>query len=260
VDFTPDPPYYYTYANQFVELCGKSGVDIRNWPFQILDYLGHTQDVYSVTNSTTFNNTTNGFGFWVIGTSTVSGTQQTLTNGLPTAGGFRLSRPSGITVDAVCYTINTAPSSGVSALINQGFTFTGQEDDSREGSVILTGSNTNGFVWVIGPDATYSPGQINDGQILVGIVSESSTPPVFGIYSVWLNTNVWIECSGTNTWAPAPWYSTNLLKTNGWVTITPFASTYPTLSPSNTYTINFPKGGFTNSPAYFFKVVVTNAP
>jgi len=253
-----DWSYGSTY--QFLELCGKSGVDIRNWSLQILNSTATTQAVYSITNSTTFNNTTNGFGFWVIGKTAVSGRQQTLTNDLPTSGGFRLSRPSGVTVDSVCYTINALPSSGVSALLNKGFIFAGQEDDWYDTSVILVGSNTNGLSWTLGNDTYFSPGQINDGEILVGIVSESSTPPVFGIYSVWLNTNVWIECSGTNTWAPAPWYSTNLLKTNGWVTITPFASTYPTLSPSNTYTINFPKGGFTNSPAYFFKVVVTNVP
>ena len=258
VDFSYDPPYV-TKENQYIEICGKNGADIRNWSLQILDYLAHTQAFYGITNSTIFNNSTNGFGFWVIGKSGISGIQQTLTNDIPTAGGFRLSRPSGVTADSVCYTINVANPSGVSALTGQGFKYAGYDDDYFQTSLILVGSNTNGFSWTLGTDTHYSLGQINDGQVFVGITS-TSVPPTIIIYSVRINTNVWIECSGTNNWAPTPWYSTNLINTNGWLYVTPFGSTYPTLSPSNTFTLNFPQNRFTNSSTYFFKVVTTNTP
>jgi hypothetical protein len=260
IDYSFDPPYT-TKSNQYVELCGNSGIDIRNWPIQILNSLAQTQAVYTITNNTTLNNTTNGFGFWVLGKSAITEKQQALTNDLPTAGGFRLSRPSGVTADSLCYTINSSPSSGVAPLINQGFKFVGLEDDYYETSVILVGSNTNGLTWALGNDTYYSPGQINDGQILYSVVTTGDTnPPVINIYSFRVNTNIWVECGGTNNWVPTPWYSTNLMNTNGWSVVTPYGSTYPTLSPSNTYTINFPKAPFTNSPVYFFKVVTTNAP
>jgi hypothetical protein len=67
-------------------------------------------------------------------------------------------------------------------------------------------------------------------------------------------TSVWILCSGTNAWAPAPWYTTNLVS-GSWTNVTPFSSTYPALS-NGTYTIWFATPG--QGPVYY-KVVTTNA-
>ncbi|MEI6148687.1 MAG: hypothetical protein WCS01_06290, partial [bacterium] len=244
------------YLNQYIELCGKTGSDIRNWNLQVLDYVANTQAVYAITN-TTLANATNGYGFWLIGKSGVAGKQQTLTNTLPAAGGIRLLRTSGTTADAICYTSDGGTPSQVSALTNRGFTYAYADDGGLDTSVILTGYNTNGFTWTLGNDYSYSAGSVNDGQFFV-VISGGISAPTVTIYAVWMNTtNLWIECSGTNSWAPAPWYSTNLLNTNGWTTVTPFWSTYPTLSPSNTYTVHF---NLTNIPACYYRIVTTNAP
>ena len=249
---------YFNYEYQFVELCGKAGVDIRTWTLQVLDSLAHTQTVYSITNGTTFANTTNGFGFWVLGKTIVPGIQQTLATNLPTAGGLRLMRISGAMADAVCYTLDGGWNpGGVSALTNQGFTYAGYDDDAFDASVMLTGINTNGFTWATPfSDAGFSPGQANDGQFFFG-VTQNAPPPTVSILCLWLNTNVWIECTGTNNWVPTPWYSTNLLNTNLWTNVVTFWSTYPTLSASNTFTVHFSPS--TNNPV-FYKIVATNAP
>ena len=167
-------------------------------------------------------------------------------------------RPSGVTVDAVCYTLNGWDPGAVSALTNKGFRYSGYDDDLYDASVYLKGTNTTGFTWVpVTTDSGFTPGIINADQTLIGIAQNGVTPIVI-IVGFWINTNVWIESVTTNNWAPTPWYTTNLMNTNSWTNIVPFTTTFPTLSPSNTVRVNFALP--TNTPPHFYRIVATNAP
>lgn len=242
---------YYPDLYQYVELCGKAGINLANWKLQIMNAVAQTQAVYTITNSATLASTTNGFGFWVLGKTTVTNRQQTLTNSLPTAGGIRLLRTSGAAADAVCYTINGGSSNGVSALISRRFLYAGNDDDLWDYAPILSGYSTNGFTWGLSPDGQFSPGWWNDGQYFVFVPE-----PTITISATWLDsTNVWIQCIAASNLAPAPWYSTNLMDTSGWSPVSSFWSTYS--SASNTYTIHFNR---TNNPVNFYRITGTNGP
>ncbi len=255
-DYWDPPPKY-------IELCGIANVNLLDWRVQILSPSGLTQEVYIVTNSFTIPNNTNGFGFFILGDSITSNRNITLTNAyanatpspgaLPYEGGVRLIRKSGIYADAVAY---AADASYVSALTNSGFIYAGDDSISSYNSLSLlgTGSQNNAFTWA--NTVIWSAGSQNDTQILLGIAQESVLPTNVTISAFQINTsNIWIECTGgTEGWGATPWYSTNLLNTNGWVMKTPFTSS---LSPSNTYQLNFAR---TNLTPCFYRIVVTNGP
>jgi hypothetical protein len=238
---------------QYVEICGISGIDLHNWTLQILTTAATTQDVYSVTNSYILPNSTNGFGFWTIGDTNAPIQNMTLTNALPASGGIRLIRNSGVYADALSYGTIYA------ALTNSGFRFIGADPNTRTAPLALigTGNNVGSFGWTNYSGLAFTPNAINPNQILIGVTG-GSTPPYVAIISFWINTNTWIECSGTNNWIPAPYYSTNLINTNTWTSIGDYTSTYPSISPSNTYRLNFAR--LTNSSLHFFKVITTPAP
>ena len=254
-DFWDPPPKY-------VELCGLADVNLSKWTIQIMSSGGVTQDVYVITNSFILPNTTNGYGFFVLGDSITTNRNMTLTNSFPTAsslptsslpyeGGIRLIRKSGIYADAVSF---AADSSYVTALTVLGFKYAGDDLLSGFGSLSMTGTGgvNNAFIWANGMN--YSIGLINDSQVLTGMNQTYSTPPTINIVAFAISTsNIWVECSGgTNGWSAAPWYSTNLLNTNGWRVTTPFNSN---LTPSNTYQIGFSR---TNLTPCFYKIVVIN--
>jgi len=236
---------------KYVEICGKANVDLSSWAIQVLTPAGTTQAMYVVTNSFVLPSTTNGFGFFLLGDVNTTGRNMTLTNDLPVEGGIRLIRKSGIYADAVTFATDI---SIVAALTNQFFTYAGDDAWGLDNSLSLegTGGVNNAFVWI--NTAIYSAGMINEGQMLTGTNQTYSTPPTINIVAFLVNvSNIWIECSGgTNDWGAAPWYSTNLINTNGWVLKTPFTST---LTPSNTYQLNFSR---TNLTPCFYRIVVTN--
>ena len=255
----------YAPVEKYVELCGPANVSLNGWTLQILDTYGNTQDVYVVTNGFSFANTTNGFGFFVLGDTATAGRNMTLTNSfltdwgdpfppsaLPPAGGIRLIRKSGLYAHAVSYALDP---SYVTALTAMGFIYAGYDDYSLQSSLSLTGTGktANAFSWI--NSAGYTIGQVNEAQWLQGSNSVSDvTPPTIHIIAFLLGTtNAWVECSGaTNGWSPTPWASTNLANTNGWWRHLPFSSS---VSGSNTYQLNF---GRTNLSPCFYKIVVTN--
>jgi hypothetical protein len=243
-------------TRRYIELCGPNGANIRNWKIEIYSYSHALEGVYTATNNTIFANSTNGFGFWTLGNAATSLRDQLLTTTLAQNGGFKLIRGPGILEQAICYGVNSA---SVSTLISSNFTYINTYvDDWNEAPLQLQGTSTNGFYWDNASYGMYSPGSINFNQSLIG-VSQTSTPPTLIIISFTRDsTNVWLECTSTNSWAPVPWYSTNLLNTSEWTKIaTTIWSTYPSLSPSNTYTLHFAPP--LKNPV-FFKVVATNAP
>jgi hypothetical protein len=247
---------------KFIEICGKTDVSLQGWTIQILSTVGQTQDTYVVTDSFTLPDATNGFGFFVLGDTMTSGRDMTLTNSFPTLagtgalpyeGGIRLIRKSGIYADAVAYAQDI---SYVSALTNIGFAYAGDDSISLILSLSLTGTGSlnSAFGWI--NTAAFSSSLANDSQYLQGTSQSNFPAPLIAIVGFLINSsNVWIECAnGTNGWSPSPWFSTNLLNTNGWVRHMPFDWS---LSPSNTYHVDFPR---TNLTPCFYKIVITNGP
>ena len=238
------------YGKQYIELCGKAGTDIQNWLIQIRNSSALTQAVYSVTTNTTFGNSANGYGFWVLGTVNVGSRSQILTNRFSDVGGFRLMRPSGIIIDSLSYATSYDTISTI--LTNQGFPYVGFDDDYwYEASVELQGTNGT-FNWVRGQsDYILTPGLINNLQFFINSANE----PTILIYAFSINSsNVSIECSRASNWYPAPWYSTNLLSSNLWSAVSGAS-----LSTNATnYVIRFTP--LPNMSPVFYKVVTTNGP
>ncbi len=239
-------------TEKYVEVCGLTNVNLINWTFQILNTDGSTQSMYVVTNSFPIPNVTSGFGFFVLGDTNTTYRNLTLTNALPSEGGVRLIRASGIYADAVAFAVLPG---NVSFLSGQGFFYAGDDDLLSDASLSLTGTGQvrKAFTWI--NSANYSVSLPNDGQFLQG--SNTTTyipPPTVTIITFLVNTsNIWMECSGaTNGWSPTPWFSTNLTNTNGWWRHIPFNST---MTSSNTYQVYFSR---TNLTPCFYKVVVTN--
>lgn len=242
---------------RFLELCGQAGTSISNWQLSVYNNNASQLGAYTIIANSKFVNSTNGFGFWVLGDTTTSPRDMTLTNSLPQNGGFLLTRNVGVYEQALCYGQN---STVVQPLINSGFTYIGVfNDDWYDASVALVGTNTSGMTWDYTTEYMYSPGSINAGQYLQSSVQQNIVPPVVQIIQLALSsTNVFIECTSSNTWAPTPWYSTNLVNSNGWTGITNYWTSYPNLSASNTFTVYFGKPA--GSAPAFYKIIVTNTP
>jgi hypothetical protein len=272
LEFGSSPPYYIVFScptgsvwinelnvrdatydgnrPKYVELCGIAGANISNWYIEILSTSLATQAVYVIRNDWMLTDMTNGYGFWLLGDSMTSNRNMLLTNTLPTSGGgVRLRRSAHMYECAVAY---GAP---ITTLTNAGFVNIGSDSGTRYAplAAVGTGSTFVDFRWTNNPSESYSPGSINTGQTLTG-GGQNEPPPYVEIRAFWIDTNVWIACTGTDTWFFAPWYSTNLIYTNLWTNVVTFTNTF--LNGTNTLT--FPRP--TNAPAYYYKVVGTNTP
>jgi hypothetical protein len=253
-DYTDD----YVFTNEFIELAGSPGSSINSWKLEIYDQNFDTSSCYQVyylTNNATLSNTVSGLGFWVIGDTGVANRSQILTEvlsggytdeNLPYSGYIILSRSSGIYEDRLRF--------GFGSSETNGFTYAGDDPFTGVDSLGLNGTGTvkSAFSWAAAPLSS-TPGWINIGQQAIA-GGETNEPPTVTIVSFWLNTNVWIICTTTNNWYPAPWYTTNLLSSNSWTNVSPYSRS---LTSSNC-TINFTKPAGTTP--YFYKVVATNSP
>ncbi len=235
---------------EFVEICGAAGIDLSGWGLDDLDSGAQTTAVYRIPNGTSLSDQYNGFGFWVIGGSSVTNRDMALTVKLGYAGGVRLRRSMGAYEHAVCYQDNTPPP----ALTNLGFTYIGSDANSSAKGISATGtgSTANAFTtWVTA--STLTPGIVNAGQVLVLYVP-TSQPPLFMIYAIRVDTNVWLECTQTNGWSAAPYYTTNLTDSNSWSSVPAFSQG---MNASNCV-LNFPPP--TNTTPQFFKVKPVSNP
>lgn len=242
-----------TDPRRYVELCGRTGASIRDWRLQVLYSGGTTNADYTITNGTPLPNGTNGFGFWVVGNSSTP-RNLTLTNTLPTtAGGLRLLRSCGAAADALSYGMNVAT---VGTLTNMGIPHIGTYDDDWFNiPVALIGSNTTGFAWSNdGLDDSYTPGGINQDEYLFGQAVQNE-PPTIGIVALWINTNVWINSTTTNSWYPTLWQTTNLLATNSWTIATNSTMSQPSAT-NCLFNLPVPPG----VAPRFYRVVATNGP
>jgi hypothetical protein len=243
---------YYA-ENQYIELCGTAGSIISNWSIEVRSSATATQGFYRITNTPYLSSGTNGFGFWVLGTTAISQRNQTLTNELPSpTGGISLARPSGIFVDAISYSAGLSGNIIDAALTNQGFRYSGLDNAIYNSSFGISGTNYVRISWVQAAEGQFSPGSANPWQYF--ILSSTNSPTVtiyrFNITS----SNSTIECTKTDNWLPTPWYSTNLLSTSLWTSVAGYTLT----SNATNYVLYIPMP--TNRNPVFYKIVSTNSP
>ncbi len=261
INYVDDSYDLGSWTNEYVEVCGPSGISLKDWSVQILsDYAsGGTVSVYRITNNFVLPADTNGHGFWVLGDAVVRNVDTPFTHlytnymdslstnqQLPIAGGFVLLRKTGAYEDRVTY----------GQLVDEwaGFVHAG-DCDTYYGQLAMYGAGASraDFEWA-SEVMHYSPGTVNTNQAITGENTAQNATPTIIIFAFRIDTNVWINCSTTNNWFPVPWYSTNLLLTNAWTNVPVFARSIATTN----CTINFARP--TNSTPHFYKVVATNSP
>ncbi len=262
-----DSSYFPTAAMQYVELCGRSGINISNWSIRIYSSSYLPLAWYRVTNPPVLTDESNGHGFWVFGDDRTTNRDLTMTINigspaeprvLPADGGIRLCRSIGAYEHAVCYENYEGQYGTNHPLVEHGFTFIGPDDGwwaDAPLALIGTGNKASDFTWDY-YSGTWTPGAVNDSQTLLDWQEGGGqNAPRVEITSFWIlgGTSVWVECTGTNGWSPWLYYCTNLLTTppNGW-TLATTNSTYA--NGTNTITTSIPPG----LPVLFYRVVSTN--
>lgn len=224
----------YPAGPQFVELVGVGNAPIRNWRIEVINPSDFsTNSSYAITNVTTIGSALDAYGFYVLGDSTVTNRNLTLTNTLPESAGVQLVRSMGAFENQVCYDVDTVaiprPGADMTNLIhNQRYAYAGVEQTlfvsyslSLAGS---DGSNSTGFAWSNAGDFN-TIGSTNTGQTLIpwptnGPVFPGEYTGTAAITSAWRNTGlVYFDVStqATNL-VPSVWYTTNLLNitSNDW--------------------------------------------
>jgi hypothetical protein len=250
----------------FVEICGAHNINIGNWKVAFFSSSAVTGAVYTIPLNTLLPNNTNGFGFHVIGKSTVSN-NMLLTNNIPYPGGVALLRPAGMYSSPIAFGSSL---SAVNALVAKGFVYIGSDDAQSTGTIPLSisltgsGSNRDAFSWPYPPAingyAAGTPNAINTAQTLIGsTINQNSPPSEVAIIDFWFDSQkAWLTVTGTNYWLPSPWFTTNLMVTDSWATVSAYLPNPPVLDTNDwTYTLSFPIP--TSNPAYYYKVITTNA-
>lgn len=248
-----DTAFYPGALMQYVELCGRAGVNVSNWWLQVYDINMNTLGHYPITTQTQFANQTNGFGFWVLGDAATPNRYATLTNNLPLEGGIRLYRSMGAIEHAVCYDTFSGGNGPLLSGAPYYFEYIGYDSDSWNGPLSMAGSGSNraDFVWVNNSFA-YTPGFANSGQNLIG---ENTVPGTVEIYIVDFRvagSNALIVFTGTNTFSPQVFFATNLPDQH-WYAVPNVTGTYA----NGIYTQHFTVGG--ESDVHYYRIG-TNAP
>jgi len=243
---------------EYIELCGRTDVNIGNWTVEVFPASYTTQALYSIAAGTSFAAETNGFGFWVLGNSSTATRDMLLSSALPATGGIRLMRGMGALVDAVCY--DSYGEGGHPLLSDSSYGFRDIGSDvawvSAPLGLVGTGGDSSNFEWSNNESNSYSPGIINFSQVLQG------SNPVAPFTSNISISNLWTDAStiymdvmaDTDSLGPTPWYTTNLLHGIGWVEGSNATYTHT----GNTYTVWFDR--VTNAPYCFYRITATNSP
>jgi hypothetical protein len=265
-EIDPGNPFIATaHLYDFVEIAGAQGINIGNWKIAFVTTANPTQVMvsYTIDPGTVLPADTNGVGFYLLGKNTLSVTpDKLLTNDIPYPGGVALQRPAGMYSIKLCF---ADYASDVSSLTQKGYTYIGADSDGlfdewgpRSILLVGTGSVGSAFSWRSAtfddPEAT--PGSVNWLQSLVGTSTPVNNPPTdVQIVNFWFaSQKIWITVTGTNGWLPSPWFTTNLMVPGSWTNVASFERFALT---NWTYTMRFPIPS--NYPAYFYKVVTTNA-
>jgi hypothetical protein len=139
------------------------------------------------------------------------------------SGGIILRRSMGSIEHMISYGPNGA------VLTNQGFEYIGYEEGTifSVSSLQLrgTGDMASEFTWNYNEGIAVSPGSANNGQFITTMQPIPPAPNTM-IVDTWIDTNIWLICTGTNNWLPVPRYTDNLMSTNPWQTVPGYNSSY----------------------------------
>ena len=267
-------PGFYDWPNDnywdFIEIAGHQGIDLTGWKILVFNATTNLQPVYTytITNNATLTDQTNGYGFYLLGKTSLETLLPPVTpdylipeeNGIPYPGGVALQRPVGIYSSAIAFGGGT---NTVINLTDRGFTYIGADYYDYWGespysiSMIGTGSTSSAFSWFTPEEYAGTPGSANiPFQELERISNtEENAPPEIVLITGFTvtDTQILFTVTGTNGWLPGLWMTTNLSVPSAWTSI---AATVGELSNA-TYELSIERP--TNAPAYFFKVVTTNA-
>jgi hypothetical protein len=253
--------------DEFVELCGPSGTRVQNWRLEVVRGTPTAWESYTITNATLRHDTTNGYGFLVVGDPTVDNVDTVFTNGasgtenIPAEScvGLRLVRSMGAYEQQVSFGVdggNLTPYGFEYIAIPQPY----YSSLALEGS----GSNYSAFAWnqyFFWPSNFISPGLANHYQTLEGQATENEPPfsVVVDITGFWTASGSnWIVFAVTGTTCsiePVPWYSTNLI-TATWYAITNSIYSFNQQGSTGIYTQRF---ALHTNNASFYKIT-TNTP
>jgi hypothetical protein len=153
-------------TNEWLELAGTAGTNLNGWKVELVN--GANDAVYGtihLNNFTFADETGTGWGFFLLGSGTVPGTDQTIpgTDGLIQNGspdGIRLIDPSNTVVQFFSYEGTMTGTTESIALVDTGATAT--DSLYKTG----TGNAAGDFAWAYGGS---TPGALNTGQTLTAV-------------------------------------------------------------------------------------------
>ena len=230
---------------------GLAASDIGLWTIELLDvYVPYA--AYHVPVNTLLPPDTNGFGFYVLGDSSVPDVDVAFTNvisgqnSLARRGSVRLRNEFGGTEFLLTYGDPQPTNMGSSAYYlgwDDYFTFT---DWSL--CAAGTGSNWTDFSWVTNSPVT--PGAMNEGQVLVGgWTNPMPSMDYADIRDIVFRTNIILYVEGTNGWNSSPYYTIAVTNQwpSQWTAITSYYSSYQ----GGTYIVWFDYPTDTTSRLFF---------
>lgn len=167
-------------TNEFIELCGLAGTDLSFWTIELRD-LSDVYGSYVLPEITGLRNEAEGFGFLLLGDSTVPGVSITFTNevssgrGLANTGYIRLLNPSGS--EEFLYSYGDPEPTNLAGAI-----YMGADDDFVSDDISLGAYGTNsmgsGFSWTT--NSIPSPGGTNENQLLINGNTNALKPLIHG--------------------------------------------------------------------------------
>jgi len=227
--------YNQFFDPEFIELAGPAGFDIGGWAVEIyskVNYYPVLSEYYAIPVSTVFADEHTGYGFYVLATSDMTAPPRdiTLTNDLSShaIGGVVIRNEAGGIEYAISYggvlpDFTRLPLDDNDGWDNYGLALTG------------TGQEYEDFTWLV---ESPSAGFANAAQLF------STNYPDFlemEIHDFQFGSIITIVTTGTNNWNFTPYYSTNLLESNGWKPASVLSSSYA--NGTNTVTFTDPNLG-----------------
>ncbi len=196
-------PYYYVYScppysvwineinyyrtsrdyevGEYVELIGPATAKLDGWRVQLIDYASYAAyEECEIDSGFTLPNDTKGWGFFVWGDPIVTNVDRLFDNhanqNIALNGGIKLIRSMGAVEQKVCY----GNEATVGGMTYNGYEYTGLKTTWFDAPLHLknkvsigAGTNYTDFVWEVGGDNDYTPGGVNERQIL----AELGLPP-----------------------------------------------------------------------------------